>query len=449
MADNSSSSKRVWVRDVQKTLSAATAPVEVSQWQRNCIYRVPAFIKDLNAKAYQPRVVSLGPFHHGDKELLPMEEHKRRALRHFLRRADKPLEEFIAAIEEAAEQLESMYLDLDDRWRGVEGRERFLEMMAVDGCFVLEVIRAADPTSANNVGDYAPNDPVFSQHGVLYMVPYIRHDMLMLENQLPLLLLAKLIAVETANAPNDGAINSMMLRFLSATSNMPPAGVSLGLHPLDVYRRSIVYGPYQTLGSSHDVPETGIMWSAVKLNKAGIRFKKSITNSFHDIQFRQSHLLISMPALVVDDFTEYTLLNMVAFERLHVGAGNDVSVYLFFMNNIIRSADDVALLCSRDIIQNATGNDRVVADLFINITKNMVLEPSNPLYAILRQLNTYCQKPQNIWRATLANYYFRNPATVANSMVGVTALIATLMQTVYTVLQYFQSNTTAAPGPTA
>jgi hypothetical protein len=33
------------------------------------------------------------------------------------------------------------------------------------------------------------------------MVPYIRRDMLMLENQLPLLLLQKLVAVEGDNAP--------------------------------------------------------------------------------------------------------------------------------------------------------------------------------------------------------------------------------------------------------
>ena len=80
--------RRPWVVDVEKDLGEADASVEVSRWQRHCIYRVPACIKDLNRKAYKPQVVSLGPFHHGrDGELLPTEEHKRRALWHLLRRA--------------------------------------------------------------------------------------------------------------------------------------------------------------------------------------------------------------------------------------------------------------------------------------------------------------------------------------------------------------------------
>ena len=182
--------KRVWVVDVEKKLGEADASVEVSRWQRHCIYRVPACIKDLKPKAYRPQVVSLGPFHHGDPELLPMEEHKRRALRHLLRRAKRSLEEFVAAAEEVAEQLESAYMDLGDRWRGEEGRERFLEMMIVDGCFLLEVMRATNlDGSGKNAGDYAPNDPIFSRHGELYMFPYIRRDMLVIENQLPLLVL--------------------------------------------------------------------------------------------------------------------------------------------------------------------------------------------------------------------------------------------------------------------
>jgi hypothetical protein len=83
-------------------------------------------------------------------------------------------------------------------------------MMIVDGCFVLEVMGAA---AAKNVGYDEPYDPIFSRHGVLYMVPYIRRDMLTLENQLPLLLLAKLVAVETGKATVSTTIASL-LRFL-------------------------------------------------------------------------------------------------------------------------------------------------------------------------------------------------------------------------------------------
>ena len=53
---------------------------ELELWRKQSIYRVPACIKDLNSKAYKPQVVSFGPFHHGEAQVMPMEEHKHRAL---------------------------------------------------------------------------------------------------------------------------------------------------------------------------------------------------------------------------------------------------------------------------------------------------------------------------------------------------------------------------------
>ncbi|TVU24693.1 hypothetical protein EJB05_27145, partial [Eragrostis curvula] len=407
--------KRAWVVDVEKTLGEADASVEVSRWQRHSIYRVPACIKDLKPKAYHPQ---------------------------------RPLDEFAAAVEDAAEELRSAYqLDLDaadERWRGVGGGEAFVEMMIVDGCFLLEVMRAAAGQhgggKSDGGGDYAPNDPIFSRHGVLYMVPYIRRDMLMLENQLPLLLLAKLVAVETAKPPNDDAINKMVLRFLSPTSHLLPPGVGLGLHPLDVYRRSMLYGPYQTPrgGRPHqyDAPETDIIRSALELYEAGIRFKTSTTESLHDIRFRHGEL--SMPAVSVDDSTEYMLLNMMAFERLHAGAGNDVTAYVFFMDNLIDSAKDVALLSSRGVIQNAVGSDKAVAKLFNSISKDVVLEPESALDAVHRQVNAYCRKPWNMWRANLVHTYFRSPWAFLSLAAAVFLLAMTIMQTVYTVMPYYR-----------
>ncbi|KAF8694371.1 hypothetical protein HU200_038295 [Digitaria exilis] len=439
--------RRAWVVEVEKTLDSADAAAESTRWQRHSIYRVPACIKDLNRKAYKPQVVSLGPFHHGDAELQPMEEHKQRALRHLLRRANRPLEEFAAAVEEVAEQLESAYLDIGDRWRGEEGRERFLEMMIVDGCFLLEVMRAAD-LDGRRTGDYAPNDPIFSHHGVLYVVPYIRRDMLMLENQVPLLLLQKLVAVESAKPPNEEVINKMVLRFMSPSSRMPQTSTGLCLHPLDVRRRSMLSGTYQESPRSRDiVPETDIIRSALELYEAGIRFKKGHSESLHDIRFR--HGVLSMPAVTVDDSTEFMFLNMMAFERLHVGAGNDVTAYVFFMDNIIDSAKDVALLSTSGIIQNAVGSDKAVAQLFNSISKDVVLEADSALDVVHQRVNAYCRKPWNLWRANLIHTYFRSPWAFMSLAAAVFLLVMTIMQTVYTVLPYYQQDQANNSSPEA
>nr|ABG22514.1 hypothetical protein LOC_Os11g33942 [Oryza sativa Japonica Group] len=153
------------------------------------IYRVPQYIKNMtNPDAYRPQVVSLGPFHHGDPALMPMEKHKCRAVAHLVNRSGRPLDYFVAVVEEIKLQLQDTYENLEDKW--YQGTD-FVEMMLKDGCFLLEMARAFEQNG--RVEDYEPDDPVFSEHGCLYLFGGIKSDVILMENQLPLLLLQKLI----------------------------------------------------------------------------------------------------------------------------------------------------------------------------------------------------------------------------------------------------------------
>jgi len=127
-----------------------------------------------------------------------MEEHKRRAVLHMVNRCGKPVQEFVAAIDEVADELQAAYSDLDDeKWRGAN-KGRFVEMMVMDGCFLLEWLWSGLAAALNvNVQalDYATNDPVFSVGGFNKLWATIRRDMIAMENQLPLVILQKLLAV--------------------------------------------------------------------------------------------------------------------------------------------------------------------------------------------------------------------------------------------------------------
>jgi hypothetical protein len=184
--------ERSWVVDVENLLNekgAADPAAEAAMWRKHFIYRVPAHVRNgKHASPYGPQLVSLGPFHRDNPDLPPMDEPKQRALLHLLRRTGRPVRDLVAALEEVAERLEDAYMDLEDGW--LRDRDGFLRVMVMDGCFLLEVMRTADGAA----GDYAPNDPIFSRHGDLYMFPYVRRDMLMIENQLPLLVLQRLAA---------------------------------------------------------------------------------------------------------------------------------------------------------------------------------------------------------------------------------------------------------------
>lgn len=184
-----------WVTEVDDKLkNMVDTSTEMVQWKKRSIYKVPACVTELNRKAYIPQAVSFGPYHHGKEHLKQMEEHKQRALLHFLKRCRKPIELFINSLAQVVQDLKDSYEPLDPVWK--DDTPRFLQLMILDGCFMLEILR----TTTSILDDYAPNDPIFSNHGKLYLMPYIRRDMLMLENQLPMLLLDRLLHVENNQA---------------------------------------------------------------------------------------------------------------------------------------------------------------------------------------------------------------------------------------------------------
>lgn len=213
-----------WVISINKELeNLPNIPEESAHWSKRSIYRIPASVTDINSRAYMPQIVSFGPYHHGNENMEAMEAHKRRAFLHFIKRSKKPLQSYVDALAPAAQDLKDAYDQLGSYWQDTE---KFLQLMIVDGCFVLEILRAATnravqaqahqppaplPTAQceaevelaaqprndqSLVRDYAANDPIFSKHGELYIVPYLKRDMLMLENQIPMLVLEKLVAVQ-------------------------------------------------------------------------------------------------------------------------------------------------------------------------------------------------------------------------------------------------------------
>lgn len=159
-------------------------------WKTHSIYKVPAYIKNLNSKAYIPQVVSIGPYHRGQPHLETMEQHKRRALAHFIKRSRKPIEKFAAAIEKKVGDLMDSYEKLDDEWKD---RGNFLNLMLIDGCFLLELLLIQAEKKIPD--DYEKDDPIFSLRGVLNTFSYWMPDLLMVENQVPLLLLETLLSV--------------------------------------------------------------------------------------------------------------------------------------------------------------------------------------------------------------------------------------------------------------
>ncbi|CAN6248606.1 unnamed protein product [Urochloa humidicola] len=440
--------KNEWVlkmESLMKQEAAGDPAKEAKQWLKHSIYRVPAHIKNTSpsSSSYGPQFVSLGPFHHGNPDLAPAEEHKERALLHLLRRTGRPFRGLVAALATAVPRLQEAYKDLDAKWLTVQGDESFLKMMLLDGCFLLEVMRTAaagdgdgdEGAEAAGAGEYAANDPVFSRHGELYVVPYVRRDALMIENQLPLLVLQQLVAfLHGASAATDDAINNMVLDFVELGDGAPGlAGGGLALHPLDVCHRSLLHGPPRP---SRTGPSDEFVPSATELHQAGVRFRRSRTRSLHDIGFHRGTLCI--PELAVDDTTGHKLLSLMAFEQLHAAAANEVTAYVFFMDNVIKSAADARLLSAAGVLWNGLGSDKAVAKMFNRLASEAVLDRRSRLHDVHRAVNAYRATRWNQWRASLLQNHLGNPWAIVSLVVAFVLLVLTIVQTVYTVLPYYE-----------
>ncbi|KAK9944098.1 hypothetical protein M0R45_009682 [Rubus argutus] len=146
-----------------------------------CIFRVPEVLRRQKKLSYQPDIVSIGPFHRGGKEFQRLENVKEWYLKCFLARNTKiELDSLIASITEYETPARNCYAeplnDLD--------QNDFVEMLILDGCFLIELFRKAAAAAAALPIDRDGNqdDPIFD---VPCMLEYLYHDLLLLENQLP------------------------------------------------------------------------------------------------------------------------------------------------------------------------------------------------------------------------------------------------------------------------
>lgn len=193
---------------------------------------------------------------------------------------------------------------------------------------------------------------------------------------------------------SDKEINRLVFKFCGQGGRCHVE--TLGLHVLDVCRQSMIQRPH---GSRIAPPyyEGEPMFTAAQLRESGVRFKKSGTNYITDISFDNG--ILTLPSIVVDDITECMLLNLMAFEHLHVGVGNEITSYVCFMNELVDTAMDVHLLHANHIIHSALGSNKAVAELFNSITKDIILDPNSDLGIVREEVNRYCKKRHVKWPA--------------------------------------------------
>ena len=434
------------------------------------IWRVQPHLRKADQEAYEPKLVSIGPLHHGKSDLLPMEKVKRAYLRKLLNRdKENRVERYVQKIlnrlpDARVEYSENLELLTD---------EDFAEMLVIDGCFIIEYFARYVFHTNRKVPYLARVRWGFSQ---------LNRDLLLLENQIPFFILKALFeATVIPVTMKDRPLNLMMLacRFLDLDLPnhkypkedevfhllhlkhlcMDPNRVDerpgtdspckdLAMFPVRLLM-SMVYivffGLMYLIFFRHWPPICGAdkKWGnqkmipcATELVEAGVEFKKRTFRQYEKacqlkVSFRDGKLKI--PFLSVTDATSAQLRNLIALEQncSHIESAHFTS-YCVFMDNIINTCNDVAVLRSCGILESMLGNDAEVAKLFNTLCKEVNLETENHYNKILfEKVRKFCEFAHHQWRAKLINTGFKNPWTLFSLFGGILLIALTATQTIY------------------
>ncbi|KAB2619119.1 hypothetical protein D8674_014988 [Pyrus ussuriensis x Pyrus communis] len=385
-----------------------------------CIYRVPEELRRVNEKAYTPQVVSIGPLHHGSKGLKDMEEHKKRYLQYFLKRTGVSLEDCVKKIKDREAELRSCYAQTIEL-----SSDEFVRIILVDAAFIIELLlRFCFPIQLES------NDRIFNKP---WLIKFIIPDMLLLENQLPFFILEDLFATGEVLATMPSVFVLSSIFCMVSTSlyvKIDDSGSFSSFqveHFVDLIRT--LHLPTEEENSQNQGPfETLPVPSMTKLHQAGVKFKARSSNNLFDICFEGRSLEI--PNLLIQDDTELLLRNLVAFEQCHCDC-TYFSDYIFLMDNLVNTPNDVELLVKNGIVKTLLGDNNEVSTLINSLGKGVTLDKASFYYATLTaDLNNYYKKPWNKWKADLKQKHFNTPWTTISVIAAAMIIILTLIQTV-------------------
>lgn len=393
-----------------------------------CIYRVNSNLRQVNQKAYTPKVVSIGPLHRGNEELQAMEEHKLRYLQTFLCSASLAIEDCVNLVRNWEAQARNCYAETIE-----QTSDEFAKVILVDGCFVVMVLMF-------------PYFPQLIQEGDrLFFVPYffeqVFTDMALLENQLPFFLsLYNFFISSTKLELQFPSIWNLVYAFFKPVIgvNKPPEvnGIPQVSHFVDVIR--FFYQPIsetyhqsisQTLGSDPEAIYSTP--SATHLHAAGVKFESVTGSSPMDIGFADG--VLKIPNLDLKDSTEIIFRNLLAFEQLHSLDGY-ITAYLCLLDKLIDTPQDVDLLVQGGVIRNMLGSNEDACKLFNNISTYTYLSSEPYFFSICKDLQAYCKTPWHKWKAALKREYLSTPWKVLGITVAFLLLILTFIQAVCSLL---------------
>ncbi|KAL2538440.1 Plant protein of unknown function [Forsythia ovata] len=396
------------------------------------IFRAADDLRSMNEKLYDPKVVAIGPFHHGKDQLCKMEQHKFRYLKLLLKRKNEfSVDTYVMAIRSLEEKARKCYaepINFDE--------DELVEMLLVDGFFIIELLRK------HGIDEFRDKDDTIFQYK--HLLSQLRHDLFLVENQIPSFILVQLFSMTRTGNPDDD-INYLINLFIDDISPWPKVSkVTLKLsiknvdHLLDLlykiwcasFAKVVSFRPIKT-----EEDKLLSINSTSELQEAGIKFKNDSESNCLDIKFIKG--VMKIPGLHVSDESETLFRNLIAYEQ---SFSDDhpkyVTDYAFFMHCLINSSKDVEALRRAGIITNLLGDDEMVYHMFNRIGRNIPTSTDFCYAELFDKVNRHSGHSWNRWMANLRHNYFNTPWALVSFFAAVMLLLFTLTQTLFSILSY-------------
>ncbi|CAO2192288.1 unnamed protein product [Urochloa humidicola] len=417
------------------------------------IFRVAGPMRDRNRHLYEPQMVSLGPFHAGaGRHLAAMDAHKWRYLRDLLARSSGTASTTLTALAHAARAMEPRARRCYAEPVPLPPRE-FAEMILLDGCFVVEFFLKGEDKAEDSLVDAS------------WAMQNVYNDLFLLENQLPFFVLHRFYAIGTgfAHGP-DHFVTNILVNYLTvdmgatarsdAAAVRPPDGEIH--HLLHLYYHWFLPPDDRPAGSGKSEDELFEEWAskpvderapwqlppASELKDAGVTFRaKKSPRSLVDVTFDRRGGVMEIPA--VESYTNHAIFaNLLAYEqsRGRSELQQRLVSYVLLMASVVGAGRrDVEILQQAGVLVKG-GGDEEAAAFYTHLATELCPPPEfveNCYADLFRDVREHCGRSWNRHRAVLVHDYFSNPWTSMSAAAAVFLLVLTVVQTIYTVLPYY------------
>uniref|UniRef100_A0A6N2K424 Uncharacterized protein n=1 Tax=Salix viminalis TaxID=40686 RepID=A0A6N2K424_SALVM len=362
-----------------------------------CIFRVPPILRRHRESAYIPNAFSIGPWHRNLPLMESTEKIKLKYLKGLLSRESKSgvtLKELYDSTKEIEKEARSCYAEPID-----DAEEDFVRILVIDGCFLIELFRKDNDDSLRE-----KDDPIFN---MAFMMQCLYHDLILVENQIPWLILEHLFnktSAKPSTKAKEKTLAQLALQFFDSTFsfNRPNTDILYDgkKHLLDLLR----YWLIQSSGNDEDGSTWEPIPSATDLVDAGIKFKT----------------------------TEVVIRNLISYEQCSPQCTDRITSYAVLLDSLINTTKDMDILTSSRIIINWLNPEEAMQ--FFNKLYHDACLKRYYYHKLCKDVKEYHGRSWPRWRALLMRNYFGTPWAIVSMLAAATLLILTIVQTIFTVM---------------